>query len=123
MYGATAFHPSTRHLNDPLHPRWLPPCPSSYEIVAQSAAEVRDIQNAPAIVMGPYLIATDQLWLLTRLSIYVERGATENYLRLYYINDVALDLWVAMGYLPNRIGTVARPPRTALLAYGVPFGT
>ncbi len=28
----------------------------NYEIVAQSAEEVQDTQNAPAVSMGPYLI-------------------------------------------------------------------
>jgi hypothetical protein len=41
----------------------------NYEIVAQSAEEVQDTQNAPAVSMGPYLIESGQTQLLTTISI------------------------------------------------------
>jgi hypothetical protein len=48
--------------------------PLNYEIVAQSAEEVQDTQNAPAVSMGPYLVESGQTQLLTTISIYSERG-------------------------------------------------
>ena len=44
----------------------------NYEIVAQSAEEVQDIQNAPAISMGQYLIESEQVKLLTTISIHLQ---------------------------------------------------
>jgi hypothetical protein len=37
------------------------------------------------------------------------------------MNAVALVVWKAMGKLPNLIGAQHRPPKTALLSFGVPF--
>jgi hypothetical protein len=93
----------------------------NYEIVAQSAEEVQDIQNAPAISMGPYLIESDQVKLLTTISIYAQRGASRDQVRLLYMNATALLIWKAMGRQPTLIGFLHRPPKTALLAFGVPF--
>lgn len=93
----------------------------NYEIVAQSVEEVQDIQNAPAISMGPYLIESGQTQLLTTISIYARRGESREQVRLLYMNAVALRIWKAMGKQPNLIGAQHRPPRTALLAFGVPF--
>jgi len=44
----------------------------NYEVVAQSAEDVKDIQNAPAVSMGPYLIDSGQTQLLTTISIYAQ---------------------------------------------------
>jgi hypothetical protein len=55
---------------DPERSRTSP----SYEIVAQSAEEVQDIDNAPAVSMGPYLLKSGQTQLLTTISIYSQRG-------------------------------------------------
>ena len=93
----------------------------TYETVAQSAAEVQDLQNSPAISIGPYLILTGQAQLLTTISIYSERGTNAEQVRLLYMNQPALSVWRAMGRLPTMIGSSKRPPRSALLAYGVPF--
>lgn len=93
----------------------------NYEIVAQSAEEVQDIQNAPAVSMGPYLIDSGQTQLLTTISIYSQRGESRDQMRLLYMNAVALLVWKAMGKQPNLIGAQRRPPRTALLTFGVPF--
>lgn len=93
----------------------------NYAIVAQSAEEVQNIQNAPPLSMGPYLIESGQTKLLTTLSIYSERGASRDQVRLLYMNAVALSLWKAMGRNPRVIGARHRPTPTALLMYGVPF--
>jgi len=93
----------------------------NYEIVAQSVEEVQDIQNAPAISMGPYLIDSEQVQLLTTISIYAQRGEVREQVRLLYMNAVALRIWKAMGKQPNVIGARHRPPKTAQLAFGVPF--
>jgi hypothetical protein len=93
----------------------------NYTIVAQSVEEVQDIQNAPAICMGPYLIDSGQVQLLTTISIYAQRGEAREQVRLLYMNAVALGIWKAMGKQPSLIGAQHRPPKTALLAFGVPF--
>jgi len=54
----------------------------NYEIVAQSAEEVQDIQHAPAISMGQYLIESDQVKLLTTISIYTQHGESRDQVRL-----------------------------------------
>jgi hypothetical protein len=105
------FNLDDRHLGKPL----------LYNIVAQSAEEMQDIQNAPAVSMGPYLIESGQTQLLTTISIYSERGECRERARMLYMNAVALRIWKAMGKQSNLIGAQHRPPRTALLAYGVPF--
>ncbi len=93
----------------------------NYEIVAQSAEDVQDIQNAPAVSMGPYLIDSGQMQLLTTISIYALRGEVREQVRLLYMNAVALRIWKAMGKQPKLIGAQHRPPIAALLAFGVPF--
>jgi hypothetical protein len=71
--------------------------------------------------MGPYLIESGQTQLLTTISIYSERGSSRDQVRLLYMNASAVLVWKAMGRNPTRIGAQHRPPRTALLMYGVPF--
>jgi len=93
----------------------------NYQIVAQSTEEVQDIQNAPAISMGPYLIESEQVKLLTTISIYTHQGETRDQVRLLYMNAAALLIWKAMGKEPKLIGFLHRPPKTALLAFGDPF--
>jgi hypothetical protein len=93
----------------------------NYEIVAQSAEEVQNTQNAPAVSMGPYLIESGQTQLLTKISIYSQRGESREQVRLLYMNGVALRVWKAMGKRPILIGAQHRPPRNAILAFGVPF--
>ena len=93
----------------------------NYEIVAQSAEEMQDTQNAPAVSMGPYLIESGQTRLLTTISIYSQRGENREQIRLLYMNAVALRVWKAMGKRPRLIGAQHRPPRNALLTFGVPF--
>jgi len=95
----------------------------NYEIVAQSAEEVQDIQNAPAVSMGPYLIESGQTQLLTTISIYSKRGESPEQMRLLYMNAVALRVWKAMEKKPSLIGVQYRPSRTSLLTFGVPFSS
>jgi hypothetical protein len=92
-----------------------------YETVAQSAEEVQDVRNAPAISMGPYLISSGQTQLLTTISIYSQRGKGRDQVRLLYMNAAAMRVWKAMGQQPTLIGAEHRPPSTALLTFGVPF--
>jgi hypothetical protein len=92
-----------------------------YETIAQAVDDVQDIENSPAISMGPYLISSGQMSLLTTISVYSERGTSAEQVRLLYMNPTALSVWRAMGKPTNAIGSQKRPPRTALLAYGVPF--
>lgn len=94
---------------------------NGYEVVAQSADEVQDVQNSPAISIGPYLIITGQTSLLTTISVYSERGESRQRVRLLYMNPVALRIWRAMSKGSLVVGWQKRPPKTALLAYGVPF--
>ncbi|WP_035358396.1 hypothetical protein [Edaphobacter aggregans] len=116
-------YPATHTTNDllfDLDPGRLR-TPLSYEIVAQSAEEVQDIQNAPAISMGQYLIESEQVKLLTTISIYTQQGESRDQVRLLYMNAAALLIWKAMGKQPTLLGFLHRPPKTALLAFGVPF--
>jgi hypothetical protein len=93
----------------------------NYTVVAQSATELQDVQNSPTISMGPYLIASEQTHLLTTLSVYGMRGDSRDQVRLLYMNAVALHIWKEMGMQPNLVGSLHRPPHSALLFFGVPF--
>jgi hypothetical protein len=93
-----------------------------YQIIAQNAAEVDNVQNAPAFSMGPYLVTSGQTKLLTVISIYSQRGEDRNQIRLLFMNAAALRIWREMGQQPKVIGAQHRPPSTALLTFGVPFG-
>ena len=95
----------------------------NYSVVAQSADEVRDPQNAPSVSMGPYLISSEQTRLLTTLSIYGMRGTTRDQLRLLYMNATALRIWREMGRKPTIVAMQHRPPHASLLTYGVPFSS
>jgi hypothetical protein len=92
-----------------------------YATLAQTANDVQDLQNSPAISIGPYLITTGQTELLRSISIYSERGTNREQVRLLYMNAAALDVWKAMGKRTHIIRAQKRPPRTAQLAFGVPF--
>lgn len=92
-----------------------------YTIIAQSEDEVRDVSNAPAVSMGLYLVDSGQTHLLATLSVYGQRGESRSQVRLLYMNEVALTIWMAMGKNPAVIGLLHRPPRSALLTFGVPF--
>lgn len=93
----------------------------NYTVIAQSADEVQDIQNAPSVSMGPYLIASGQTRVLTTLSIYSLRGNSREQVRLLYMNATALRIWKDMGKQLTMVGAQHRPPHAALLSFGVPF--
>ena len=85
----------------------------AYGTIAQSASDVQDVDNSPAISMGPYLILSGQTELLRSISIYSERGKSREQVRLLYMNAVALDVWRLMGRPTHIIDVQKRPPRTA----------
>lgn len=93
----------------------------NYVVLAQSTDEVQNLQNAPAISMGPYLIAMDKTDLLTTLSVYSQRGNSREQARLLYMNATALRIWRSMGKQSRIVGAQHRPPHSALLNFGVPF--
>jgi len=93
----------------------------NYRIIAQSAKELRNVENAPAISMGPYLLKSGRTRLLTKVSIYSLRGESEEQVRLLYMNTAAIQVWKEMGKAPNVIGASNRPPHAALLTFGIPF--
>ncbi len=93
----------------------------NYTVIAQSAADVQDTQNAPSLSMGPYLIASEQTRLLTTLSVYSLRGNSREQVRTLYMNATALRIWKDMGKQPKIVGMQHRPAHTALLSFGVPF--
>ncbi len=93
----------------------------NYRVIAQSVDEVQDVHNAPAISMWRFLQSSEQTGNLGRISIYAERGTSREQVRLLYMNDEALRIWESMGKHPTLIGALHRPPKTAMLTYGVPF--
>jgi hypothetical protein len=97
------------------------PKPLHYEIIVQTADEVQDVENAPAISMSNYLTTSGQAWLTNAVSIYAQRGESPEQIRLLYFNPVALRIWQAMGKYPKTVGALHRPPKVALLSFGVPF--
>ncbi len=93
----------------------------NYAVVEQSAEEIREPESSPPVCMQGYLAATGQERLLTVISIYSERGETREALRILYMNKEALRVWRAMGKTPRVVGERHRPPKSALLSFGVPF--
>jgi hypothetical protein len=93
----------------------------NYQVIAQSAEDLQDIENAPAVSMGPHLSKSGQTRLLTKISIYSLRGDSREQVRLLYMNAAALRIWEEMGKAPKIVGAQVRPPRSALLNFGVPF--
>ena len=69
----------------------------NYQIVAQSAEDVQNIENAPAVSMEPYLFESGQRSLLTTISIYSLRGESREQMRLLYMNSAAIRIWEEMG--------------------------
>ena len=72
-----------------------------YHLITQSAQEVMRPENSPARNMSEYLEQTSQNGLVSTISVYSQRGETAEQLRLYYMNDVALNLWRKMGHSPE----------------------
>ena len=71
--------------------------------------------------MGPYLISSGQTRLLTTLSVYSLRGNNRDQVKLLYMNQTALRVWMEMGMKPTTVGAMHRPRHAALLSFGVPF--
>jgi hypothetical protein len=116
----TSTNPTSNDLLCRLTPEYQPPS-INYTVIAQSAAEVQDIENAPAVSMGPYLISSEQTRLLTTLSIYSLLGESREQIRLLYMNATALRICKTMGKQTNEVGAQHRPPHAARLSFGVPF--
>ena len=93
----------------------------NYQIVAQNAEDVQNIENAPAVSMGPHLLESGQTSLLRTISIYSLRGESREQMRLLYMNAAAIQVWEEMGKTPRIVGAQVRPPHAALLTFGVPF--
>jgi hypothetical protein len=98
------------------------PAELNYQIVVQSEEDVQNNENAPAVSMERYLIKSGQKSLLTTISIYSRKGESREQTRLLYMNPAAIRVWEEMGKAPKIIGAQVRPPQTALLTFGVPFG-
>jgi hypothetical protein len=120
---STALYDSGATSNDLLHKLVAKNADitPNYQIVVQSADDVQNIENAPAITMGPYLLKSGETALLRRISIYSVRGDSREQIRLLYMNAPAIRVWEEMGRAPKIIGARSRPPKTALLAFGIPF--
>jgi len=95
----------------------------NYQIISQSAEDVQNIENAPAISMASYLVGSGQTSLLRRISIYSLRGESREQMRLLYMNGTAIQVWNEMGKPHKIIGAQTRPPHSALLTLGVPFSS
>ena len=93
----------------------------NYVTLRQGVEAVRDPGNAPAVSMGVYLVGIGEEERFRRISIYQERGSTRDEVRLLYMNREALGVWRAMARPGIEVGQRHRPPRTALLSFGVPF--
>jgi hypothetical protein len=87
------------------------PRPLNYEIVAQSADEVRNVRNAPALSMGTYLEESGQARILATISIYSQLGKSQEQVRLLSMNSVALLIWQAMRRHPRLIGAHTALPK------------
>jgi hypothetical protein len=79
----------------------------------------RDI--LPSISMWPYLLSSSQTRRLNKISVYADRGTSREQSRLLYMNPNALSLWREMGMPATVIGESHRPPRSAMLSFGMPF--
>lgn len=95
--------------------------PLNYSILQQSTKELRDTENSPSVSMWPYLVDSAQTQLINTISIYAERGETAERARLLYMNAPALEVWKKMGKAPVSVAEVHRPPKSALLLFGMPF--
>ena len=92
-----------------------------YDVLSQTAIEVQDLANAPALTVGPYLLEAGRTHLLNSISIYSARGDSREQLRLFYMNAPALLIWREMGKPIRIIGHTKRPPANAAVEFGVPF--
>ena len=94
---------------------------ANYTIVAQSSDEMMVPENSPSVSMWPYLLNSAQTRQLNLISVYADKGTSREQSRLLYMNAAALSIWCEMGMPVTVIGESHRPPRAALLAFGMPF--
>jgi hypothetical protein len=92
--------------------------PPNYTVVAQSLDE---LQNSASLSMAPFLMEQGRVELLTKISVYAERGNTREQMRLLYMNATALSVWKELGMKPREIGVQHRPSRESQPVFGVPF--
>jgi len=95
--------------------------PTRYSILSQSREDLDQPDNSPAISMWPYLLASAQTQRLNEISIYTEKGTTSDKVRFLYLNDFALHIWGEMNKSIQVMGRLHRPPRGAVLSFGMPF--
>lgn len=93
----------------------------NYWVVRQGLEEVRDPENSPAVSMQAYLVETRQEDLFREVSVYLQRGASREEVRILYMNALAIRIWRDMGKAPDVVGRRQRPPQDAVLGFGVPF--
>ena len=95
----------------------------SYSVITQTAVEVGDLDQAPALSIPAYLVLRGEEHLLRVISVYSARGDSAEAVRILYMNEAALTIWRAMGRTPTIIGARHRPPTDAMLTFGVPFSS
>ncbi len=95
--------------------------PTHYSILSQSRHDLDDPENSPSISMWPYLLASAQTQRLNEISVYVEHGLTADTMRYLYMNDFALGIWGEMKKNTEVLSRLHRPPRGAVLSFGMPF--
>jgi hypothetical protein len=93
----------------------------NYTVIAQNRDEMLDAANSPSLTIWPYLLQSEQTRLLNSLSVYTDKGTSREQARLFYMNATAVKLWQEMKRPATVIGTQHRPPKTAVLAFGMPF--
>lgn len=107
-------------------PPMLELCPPSdkplrYSVLAQSHIDLADPENSPSISMWGYLLASAQTQRLNEISVYAEHGTTAEKIRFLYFNDFGLTIWAEMARPVEVMGRLHRPPRGAVLSFGMPF--
>jgi len=94
---------------------------ANHTVVAQKGDEVMVPENSPSVSMLPYLLNSAQPRRLNHISVYTGRGTSRDQSRLLYMNADALSVWREMGMGVTIIGESHRPPRSAMLSFGMPF--
>ena len=94
---------------------------ANYIILAQNRNEVLVPENSPSISMWSYLVRSGLTRELNKISVYAERGTSREQTRLLYMNAHALSVWRQMCMPVTVIGEAHRPPRSAVLSFGMPF--
>jgi hypothetical protein len=95
--------------------------PLNYSILEQSTEQLKETENSPSVSMWPYLVNAEQTQRINQISIYAEKGETAERARVLYMNASALALWKEMDRATSAVGEVHRPPKSAILLFGMPF--